>query len=78
MKLAQKHCFAKARVAVARKLAVMMHVIWMKNQEFRWDTPPQQHQQLLNQLKSSLRLSTEGVPAGTEGKGYQPFWALSI
>ena len=40
MKLAKKHGFAKARVAVARKLAVMMHVIWMKNQEFRWDKPP--------------------------------------
>ena len=36
MKLAKASGFKKARVAVARKLAVILHAIWKTNTPFRW------------------------------------------
>jgi transposase len=36
MKLAKKHGISKARVAVARKLAILMHRMWMNRQDFQW------------------------------------------
>lgn len=36
VKLAQKIGFNKAKIAVARKLATLLHAIWKNNSEFRW------------------------------------------
>lgn len=36
LKLAKVRGFKKARIAVARKLAVILHAIWKNNTSFRW------------------------------------------
>jgi len=36
MRIAQRRGMAKARVAVARKLAVILHRMWSDQAEFRW------------------------------------------
>jgi transposase len=36
LKLAKAVGFKKARVAVARKLAVILHAMWKTNTPFRW------------------------------------------
>lgn len=36
LKIAQKRGFHKARIAVARKLAVILHRMWINGQDFRW------------------------------------------
>ena len=36
LRLAKASGFKKARVAVARKLAVILHAMWKTNTEFRW------------------------------------------
>jgi transposase len=36
LKLAKKVGFRKARFAVARKLAVILHAMWKTNTPFRW------------------------------------------
>jgi len=38
VKLAKKHGISKARVAVARKLAILMHRMWINKQDFQWKT----------------------------------------
>jgi transposase len=40
VKLAKRHGFAKARVAVARKLAITLHRMWINGQDFQWKTMP--------------------------------------
>jgi len=40
MRVAQRRGMAKARVAVARKLAVILHRMWSDQAEFRWSTAP--------------------------------------
>ena len=36
MNIAKRRGIARARVAVARKLAVILHRIWVDGSEFRW------------------------------------------
>ena len=36
MQVAKRRGMARARVAVARKLAVILHRMWVDNSEFRW------------------------------------------
>ena len=36
LRLAKKVGFKKARVGVARKLAVILHAMWKTNTQFRW------------------------------------------
>ena len=36
LRLAKRCGFKKARVAVARKLAVILHAMWKTNTGFRW------------------------------------------
>jgi hypothetical protein len=36
LRIAKLSGFKKARVAVARKLAVVLHAMWKSNTEFRW------------------------------------------
>ena len=36
MQVAKRRGIARARVAVARKLAVVMHRVWVDGAEFRW------------------------------------------
>jgi len=36
VKLAKKHGISKARVAVARKLAIVMHRMWINAEDFKW------------------------------------------
>jgi transposase len=38
LRLAKRSGFKKARVAVARKLAVILHAMWKTNTEFRWSS----------------------------------------
>ena len=38
--LAQRIGASKAKVAVARKLAVVLHRMWRDNTEFRWEVKP--------------------------------------
>jgi len=38
LRLAKKVGFKKARVAVARKLAVVLHAMWKTNTPFRWSS----------------------------------------
>lgn len=40
MDVAKRRGMAKARVAVARKLAVIMHRMWCDHSEFRWSNAP--------------------------------------
>jgi transposase len=37
MQVAKRRGMARARVAVARKLAVILHRMWVDESEFRWD-----------------------------------------
>lgn len=36
MRIAKKRGLKRARVALARKLAVIMHRMWLDGSEFRW------------------------------------------
>jgi len=38
--IAQRSGFRKAKVAVARKLAVLLHRLWRDGTEFRWSAEP--------------------------------------
>ena len=38
--IAQRSGFKKAKVAVARKLAVLLYRLWRDGTEFRWSTTP--------------------------------------
>ena len=40
VKLAKKQGFSKARVAVARKLAIILHKMWITGQDFQWKPVP--------------------------------------
>ncbi len=40
VKLAKKQGMSKARVAVARKLAILMHRMWLDGKDFRWESVP--------------------------------------
>ena len=46
MQIARRRGMKKAIVALARRLAVIMHRIWVDGTEFWWtqDRPPQQHE----------------------------------
>ena len=39
-RIAGRHGMAKAKVALARKLAVVLHRMWMDGTEFRWGREP--------------------------------------
>jgi transposase len=39
LRLAKRGCMKKAKVAVARKLAVIMHRMWLTGEAFRWSNP---------------------------------------
>ena len=39
VRLAKRSCLKKAKVAVARKLAVIMHRMWRDNTPFEWGIP---------------------------------------
>ena len=43
LKLAKTKCHAKARVAVARKLAVVMHAMWRDGTSYIGDASAEQH-----------------------------------
>jgi hypothetical protein len=38
MQIAKRRGMARARVAVARKLAVILHRMWIDGTEFNWST----------------------------------------
>lgn len=39
LRIAKRSCMGKAKVAVARKLAVIMHQMWLTGEAFRWSEP---------------------------------------
>ena len=40
VRIAQRRGLSKATVAVARKLAVILHRMWIEKTEFRWSAKP--------------------------------------
>ena len=42
VRLAKRHGFSKARVAVARKLAIILHKMWITQQDFQWKSVPKE------------------------------------
>lgn len=41
LRIAKRGGFKKAKVAVARKLATILHAMWKTGEEFRWSSEPQ-------------------------------------
>jgi hypothetical protein len=41
VRLAKRHGFKRARVAVARKLAIVLHQIWVHGETFRFTSQPE-------------------------------------
>jgi hypothetical protein len=41
VQLAKRHGFKRACVAVARKLAIVLHQIWMRGETFRFTSQPE-------------------------------------
>jgi transposase len=46
MKVAKRRGFNKARIAVARKLAVVLHRMWVNEQDFRWSSNAAEEKEL--------------------------------
>ena len=71
MKIARHRGMKKAIVALARRLAVIMHRIWVDGTEFRWtgNKPRQQHENRTGSHpiggNSSSTLRWNDVPRGT-------------
>jgi transposase len=42
VKIAKKQGFSKARVAVARKLAIILHKMWINGKDFEWKSVPKE------------------------------------
>jgi transposase len=42
MKIAKRQGFSKARVAVARKLAIILHKMWVNGRDFEWKAVPKE------------------------------------
>jgi transposase len=42
IRIAKKHGFSKARVAVARKLAIILHKMWINGKDFEWKSVPKE------------------------------------
>jgi hypothetical protein len=40
MKIAKRQGFSKARIAVARKLAIILCKMWLREQDFCWTKAP--------------------------------------
>ena len=47
VKLAKRQGFSKARVAVARKLAIILHKMWTNGQDFQWKAVPKEELEAL-------------------------------
>lgn len=58
IRLAKRIGLSKARVAVARKLAIIMHKIWINNDRFRPKAVPRDQRQELRQLVKGSSLAT--------------------
>jgi hypothetical protein len=63
IRLAKRSGLRKAKVAVARKLAVILHRMWIDGTEFKWskEAADQPHKG----QRSSRRPAGANVPAGT-------------
>jgi transposase len=42
VRLAKRQGFSKARVAVARRLAIILHKMWITGQDFQWKAVPEE------------------------------------
>ena len=86
MKIARQRGIKKAIVALARRLAVIMHRIWVDGTEFRWtrDKPRQQHENYAGSNRigghSSSTTRWNDVPCGTmdEASSYVRLDLLSV
>ncbi len=65
LRLAKRIGWKRASIAVARKLAVILHAIWRNGTEFEWQTA-EALDSLIHHDTASAR--AEGVPAGTTGR----------
>ena len=71
MNVAKRRGMARARVAVARKLAVILHRMWVDGSEFRWGKQAAASQRPHDERSSSFRL-TKAEPRrsrGDDGRG---------
>src|ERR1700733_9616524 len=71
MNIAKRRGMACARVAVARKLAVILHRMWVDGSEFRWGKQAAASQRPHDERSSSFRL-TKAEPRrsrGDDGRG---------
>ncbi|SES10640.1 Transposase [Sphingobium sp. YR768] len=68
MGIAKRRGMAKARVAVARKLAVILHRMWSDQTEFRWGRFLQARQHEEAQSESRLRRRVASFPWGRRAR----------
>ena len=70
MNIAKRRGMARARVAVARKLAVILHRMWVDGSEFRWGKQAPVSTSVHDRRGSSFRLKGRSrvVPVGTMGE----------
>ncbi len=67
MRIAQHRGMAKARGAVARKLAVILHRTWCDDAEFRWGKARRSQQHEETRTSSRLNRRVAIVPMETTG-----------
>ena len=65
IRLAKRSGLRKAKVAVARKLAVILHRMWIDGTEFKWSSKDAADQPACIRITSSRRTAGANVPAGT-------------
>jgi hypothetical protein len=65
VRLAKRSGIRKAKVAVARKLAVILHRMWIEGTEFNWSSKEAANQSCIAGQPNSRRSAGTNVPAGT-------------
>ena len=65
IRLAKRSGLRKAKVAVARKLAVILHRMWIDGTEFNWSSKEARSSTCITGQPSSRRPAGDNVPAGT-------------
>jgi len=70
MKIAKRRGYHIARIAVARKLAIILHRMWINEQDFRWSTndgvtPATHENRIINESSGQTEVSPPGDGAVT-------------
>src|SRR5947209_18881588 len=70
MRVAKRSGLRKAKVAVARKLAVILHRMWVDGTEFKWSSnelPLNRHNHIITSLTYGNQTGTEVPGVSVEG-----------